>query len=121
MTAACVPLERGLRAILLLAACARVSTLTAPGSHTHQHQHTHTHKLRKSPTPRFSSSASAAENKLTAAWYCCAALVDGNGDTKLFAGSHVLRVWHGSGDGPTDRLERTFVVKETAMLRKLVW
>ena len=49
------------------------------------------------------------------------ALVDNNGDTKLFAGTHQLRVWHGSGSGPTDLLQRSFVVKETAMLRRLVW
>ena len=47
------------------------------------------------------------------------ALVDGNGDTKLFAGTHRLRVWHGSGR--VDTLQHDFVVKQTAMLRALEW
>ena len=38
---------------------------------------------------------------------------------RLFAGTHQLQVWHGSG--PMDTLERAFVVKETATMRKLQW
>jgi beta-glucosidase len=60
------------------------------------------------------------------------ALVDGNGDTQLFKGTHRLRVTHGqppadghgqsgpaaSLDGP---LERDFSVGATTMLRRLEW
>jgi beta-glucosidase len=44
-------------------------------------------------------------------------LVDNNGDTQLFAGTHQLRVSQGSGAV----LQRDFVVEQTAMLRQLKW
>ena len=47
-------------------------------------------------------------------------LVDGNGDTQLFRGTHTLRVWHGTG--PVEQsLQREFDVKQRAMLRTLEW
>ena len=44
-------------------------------------------------------------------------LVDNNGDTQHFAGTHQLRVSQGSGAV----LRRNFAVEQTAMLRKLGW
>ena len=47
-------------------------------------------------------------------------LVDSNGDTQLFRGTHTLRVWHGTG--PVEQsLQREFDVKQRAMLRTLEW
>jgi beta-D-xylosidase 4 len=45
------------------------------------------------------------------------ALVDNNGDTQLFAGTHGMRVWQGNGQD----LHRKFQVPNTAMLRELQW
>ena len=45
------------------------------------------------------------------------ALVDNNGDTQLYAGTHQLRVSQGSGA----ELSREFEVPATAVLRTLVW
>ena len=47
-------------------------------------------------------------------------LVDGNGDTQLFQGTHQLRVWHGAG--PVEQaLQREFHVQHTTVLRTLEW